>query len=203
MPDGAGAASEKRPAEKGLSRNTIPTDLWVQSGSGDSFRDPAGYRYSNFCSQTLNLSLGHAHPAVNDALHECIDKLTFVSSRFGNRYVSELAERLLSNVPEPLAGLNLKVTSGSLANEGALKAAYKKRGTTEVVALHNITAPLLRLFHALCEPPRSKTAVEQLIQALRRADVHVSPWDALVTQCEAFQRSTRAVSLGDNANDKK
>jgi 4-aminobutyrate aminotransferase-like enzyme len=38
-------------------------------------------------------------------------------------------------VPEPLARLNLKVTSGSLANEGALKAAYKKRGTTEVVAL--------------------------------------------------------------------
>ncbi len=118
-----------------FTRNTQPAHFDINRGSGAYFIAPDGSPVLDFCSQTLNLSLGQCHPAVNRAISEALAKTSFVSSRFGNEYVRALAERVAAVAPPGLSRLSLKVTSGSLANEGVLKAAYKLRGTTGTVAL--------------------------------------------------------------------
>jgi 4-aminobutyrate aminotransferase-like enzyme len=116
-------------------RNTKPGPLSIQRGEAEFFYDPDGRRYLDFCSQTLNLGLGHSHPRVKEAVIEALDQASFVSSRFGNDFVSRLVERVAKLAPPPLSHVNLKLTSGTLANEGALKAAFKYRKRTGVVSL--------------------------------------------------------------------
>lgn len=118
-----------------LTKNTQPQGPTIVFGEGEVFYDDSGKRYLDFCSQTLNLSLGHGHPAIKDAVKASVEKLTHISSRFGNNYINELARRLVEVAPKGISKVNLKVTSGTLANEGALKIAYKKRNCTGVVSL--------------------------------------------------------------------
>lgn len=116
-------------------KNTTPGPLEIQRGDAEVFYDFEGRGYLDFCSQTLNLVLGHSHPQVKVAVVEALDKAAFVSSRFGNDFVSRLVTRVADLAPPPLSYVNLKVTSGTLANEGALKAAFKYRKCTGVVSL--------------------------------------------------------------------
>lgn len=118
-----------------FSKNTIPCGIEISYGEKEFFYDTNGKKYFDFCSQTLNLSLGHCHDIVNQAIEEASNRFTVISSRFSNDYSSRLADTIISVAPKPLKKVNLKVTSGSLANEGALKAAYKKTGKTGVVSL--------------------------------------------------------------------
>jgi 4-aminobutyrate aminotransferase-like enzyme len=118
-----------------FTNNTRPKLYELNTGRAECFVGPGGEQVLDFCSQTLNLSFGHCHDAINSAVMESLHKIGFVSSRFGNEYVRRLVETLEELAPPVLSQVNVKVTSGTLANEGALKAAYKKRGRNGVVAL--------------------------------------------------------------------
>lgn len=118
-----------------FAKNVKPKSMSIVSGRREIFTDSFGKQTLDFCSQTLNLSLGHCHPDVNAAVSKALNDLTFTSSRFQNEYVSKLAKTLTDNAPLGLSKINLKITSGTLANEGALKAAYKYTGRRGVVSL--------------------------------------------------------------------
>lgn len=118
-----------------FSQNTTPQGIEISHGDKEFFFDVNGKKYLDFCSQTLNLSLGHSNDLVNNAVKEAIQRCTTISSRFSIDYVNLLAKEVISIAPGSMKKVNLKVTSGSVANEGALKAAYKKTGKKGVVSL--------------------------------------------------------------------
>ncbi len=118
-----------------FSKNTRPSHATISEGHGEFFVDVNGKRYLDFCSQTLNLSLGHCHPDVNCAIVAASARFTQVSSRFSTDYADELAQVIIENAPHGLTRVNLRITSGTLANEGALKIAYKQTGKKGVLSL--------------------------------------------------------------------
>ncbi|MDQ3763913.1 MAG: aspartate aminotransferase family protein [Actinomycetota bacterium] len=132
-----------------FTRNTIPMDLWITKGQGTVIVDSQGRRMLDFCSQTLNLSLGHCHPMVNSVMSQTMRCYTFLSSRFANPHTVDLAYRLAELAPFANARVNVKLASGSGANECALKAAYKRRGSTLVVSMrgshHGQTMETMRI----------------------------------------------------------
>ena len=116
-------------------KNTTPGPLKIQTGEGEFFYDSDGHRFFDFCSQTLNLGLGHSHPKIKEAVIDALNQAAYVSSRFRNDFVDRLVNVVEELAPAPLSYVNLKLTSGTLANEGALKAAFKYRGRSGVVSL--------------------------------------------------------------------
>ena len=121
-------------ATKNYSKNTKPVYFDIIKGKGETIYDHNQKRYLDFTSQTLNLSLGQCHPKIIKSIRNTLNSITYISSRFGNQYSHKLIQQLMDIAPSRLTRVNIKITSGSLANEGALKMAYKKRDCTGVVS---------------------------------------------------------------------
>ncbi len=131
-------ANEVQAAAKRLfTRNTIPASPPLVSGSGALVRDVNGKEYIDCCAQTLNMNLGQCHPEVLDAIVRQATNLTYASSRFASDVAVELAQKLVDLTPPNLTRVNLKNTSGSSANECAIKAARKASGASTIVSLDN------------------------------------------------------------------
>ncbi|MDX6590954.1 MAG: hypothetical protein QOJ13_150 [Gaiellales bacterium] len=77
--------------------------------------------------------LGHSHPAVADAATRQM-RLLNTNSRFLLSSITRFAERLAELVPDPLGAVFL-VSSGSEANELALRIARTVTGRTDVLAV--------------------------------------------------------------------
>ncbi|HEU4421814.1 MAG TPA: acetylornithine transaminase [Pilimelia sp.] len=105
--------------------------LALVSGSGAVVVDEAGREYVDLLSGLAVTSLGHAHPAVVDAVARQVARLGHVS----NLYVAEppvaLAELLLTLTGRP--GAVFFCNSGAEANETAFKLS-RRGGRTRVVA---------------------------------------------------------------------
>ncbi len=119
---------------KNYSKNTKPIYFDVIRGKGEIIYDGNQKRYLDFTSQTLNLSLGQCHPKITKSISDVINSITYISSRFGNPYSHKLIKQLMQMAPSELTKVNIKITSGTLANEGALKMAYKKRNCIGAVS---------------------------------------------------------------------
>ncbi|MCU1430141.1 MAG: argD [Actinomycetia bacterium] len=92
-------------------------------GDGTQLWDTEGRRYLDFLSGLAVTSLGHAHPAVADAIAEQARTLLHVSNLYYNDAQPRLAERL-----DTLLGGNGNVffcNSGAEANECAIKLARR------------------------------------------------------------------------------
>lgn len=92
-------------------------------GEGMRLYDDDGREYLDFTAGIGVVNLGHAHPAVADAVEEQMRKLVHVSNLFYVEHRDELAERLVG-----LFGGGAKVffaNSGAEANEGAIKLARR------------------------------------------------------------------------------
>ena len=107
-----------------------PTVRFV-SGSGAWLVDAEGNRYLDFLSGIAVTSLGHAHPAVRDAICSQAGKLLHVSNLFANGLNEEVATILdtLVGDGEPLGGKVFFANSGAEANECAIK--LTRRATPE------------------------------------------------------------------------
>lgn len=93
-------------------------------GEGASVWDVDGKRYTDlFAGLAVNV-LGHAHPAVQEAVHRQLGTLGHVSNLAVSEPVVLLAERL-----KALTGMDrvLFTNSGAEANEAALKVARRRR----------------------------------------------------------------------------
>ena len=103
-----------------------PQSVTFVRGEGTLLFDEAGNRYLDFLSGLAVCSLGHAHPAVADAICEQARTLLHTSNLFGTlpqREVAATLDRLLGG-----GGKVFFANSGAEANECAIKLARKWAG---------------------------------------------------------------------------
>jgi len=101
-------------------------------GSGAELYDADGKRYLDFLGGIAVNSLGHAHPAIIEAVTAQLSTLGHVSNLYASEPVIELAERLLAHFGDG-EGRAFFCNSGTEANEAAFKMA-RLTGRTKIVA---------------------------------------------------------------------
>lgn len=111
------------------------SDRRIVSGEGLFLYDADGNEFLDCSAGTFNLSLGYRHPAVVEAIKQQADNLIHVSSSFQTEPINHLATTLAELAPGTLNHVHTKVSSGSAANEGAIKMAQLATGRTEVITL--------------------------------------------------------------------
>src|SRR5476649_2834535 len=109
-----------------FSKNVVPSygrfDLALSHGSGSYVFDVAGKRYLDLGSGIAVCCLGHAHPAITEALVEQSKKLIHVS----NLYFTEPQGRLAAEIVKRIgAGKDFFAKSGEEEKEGLFKVARK------------------------------------------------------------------------------
>src|SRR6059036_1069410 len=107
-------------------KNVVPSyarfEMALSHGSGSYLYDVAGRRYLDLGGGIAVCCLGHAHPAVTEALLEQSRKLVHVSNLYYTEPQGRLAEALV-NLLAP--GKVFFCNSGAEANEGLFKLARK------------------------------------------------------------------------------
>jgi len=109
-----------------FAKNVVPSygrfDLALSHGAGSYVFDVTGKRYLDLGSGIAVCCLGHAHPAITEALVEQSKKLIHVS----NLYFTEPQGRLAAEIVKRIgAGKCFFANSGAEANEGLFKLARK------------------------------------------------------------------------------
>src|SRR3989454_11729844 len=122
-------------------RNVVPSyarfEMALSHGSGSYLYDVAGRRYLDLGGGIAVCCLGHAHPAVTEALLEQSRKLVHVSNLYYTEPQGRLAEALV-NLLGP--GKVFFCNSGAEANEGLFKLARKfghDEGRYEIITAQN------------------------------------------------------------------
>jgi acetylornithine/N-succinyldiaminopimelate aminotransferase len=108
-----------------------PADPVFVRGSGTELFDEDGRRYLDFIGGLAVISLGHAHPAVAEAVGTQAATLTHVSNLYKNALAPEVAatlDRLIGGGSEPAGGQVFFCNSGAEANECAIKLARRFAG---------------------------------------------------------------------------
>src|SRR5215470_6890929 len=88
-------------------------------GEGMRVWDDQGNRYLDCFGGVLTVSVGHANPKVNAAVHEQIDKISHTSALYVNKPAMELAERVARVTPGKLS-TSFFTNSGTEADETAM-----------------------------------------------------------------------------------
>ena len=109
-----------------FNKNVVPSygrfDLVLSHGAGSYVFDVAGKRYLDLGSGIAVCCLGHAHPAITEALVEQSKKLIHVSNLYFTEPQGRLAAELVKRIGP---GKCFFSNSGAEANEGLFKAARK------------------------------------------------------------------------------
>ncbi len=108
--------------------------LALVRGSGAVVVDADGREYLDLLGGIAVNSLGHAHPAIIDAVSAQLSTLGHVSNLFVSEPAVALAEALLAQVGYP--GRVLFTNSGAEANEAAFKIA-RRTGRRSIIAAEN------------------------------------------------------------------
>jgi predicted acetylornithine/succinylornithine family transaminase len=167
-----------------------PPPVTFVRGEGSWLVDDTGKRYLDFLSGLAVTSLGHAHPAVADALAEQARTLLHVSNLFGTEPGPEVARTL-----DRLAGGGGQVffcNSGAEANECAIKLArrFGGRGRHVVVSAYgSFHGRTLATLHATGQPTKHE-AFQPLPEGFR----HVA-WRDVDELDKALDASVAAVLL--------
>ncbi|MEW2624713.1 ornithine--oxo-acid transaminase [Streptomyces sp. NPDC048106] len=111
-----------RAEEPVLAHNYHPLPVVVARAEGTWVEDVEGRRYLDMLSGYSALNFGHRHPALIEAAHRQLDRLTLTSRAFHNDRLAEFAERLAA-----LTGLDmvLPMNTGAEAVESGIKVARK------------------------------------------------------------------------------
>jgi acetylornithine aminotransferase len=122
-----------------------PPQLVLSRGKGARVWDDVGREYVDLLGGIAVNSLGHAHPAVVEAVTRQLSTLGHISNFFASEPQVTLAERLLGHLgppraeeaahqePDPAVGKVFFTNSGAEANEAALKLT-RRTGRIRVVA---------------------------------------------------------------------
>ena len=107
-------------------QNVVPTygrfEIVLSHGSGSYLYDVTGRRYLDLGGGIAVTALGHAHPAITEALVEQSRKLVHVSNLYYHEPQGRLAQALASLIAP---GKCFFCNSGAEANEGLFKLARK------------------------------------------------------------------------------
>ncbi|HJQ05561.1 MAG TPA: acetylornithine transaminase [Nocardioides sp.] len=117
--------------------NTFGTPkLVLASGKGCRVTDVDGKEYVDFLGGIAVNTLGHAHPALVDAVTTQLQTLGHISNFFASTPQVELAEKLLAVVAPGTDGRVFFCNSGAEANEAAFKMT-RRTGRTRIVAMED------------------------------------------------------------------
>jgi len=107
--------------------------LVVTRAEGSRFWDAAGKEYLDFSSQLIATNLGHANPAVVAAIAEQARTLSYAVPGFATEPRARLSAALREILPSGLDRFFFS-TSGTEANEAALKIARVATGRRKILA---------------------------------------------------------------------
>ncbi|MEU0679744.1 ornithine--oxo-acid transaminase [Streptomyces albogriseolus] len=105
-----------------LAHNYHPLPVVIARAEGAWVEDVEGRRYLDMLAGYSALNFGHRHPALIEAAHRQLDRLTLTSRAFHNDRLARFAERLAA-----LTGLDmvLPMNTGAEAVESGIKVARK------------------------------------------------------------------------------
>lgn len=136
-----------------------PASVEFVSGTGCRLVDAQGKSYLDFLSGIAVTSLGHAHPAIRDAVTAQVGKLLHVSNLFQsglNEEVAGMIDRLIGD-GTPAGGKVFFTNSGAESNECAIKLArrYGGHGRHVVVSAYgSFHGRTLATLHATGQPAK-------------------------------------------------
>ncbi|AHH17337.1 acetylornithine aminotransferase [Nocardia nova SH22a] len=157
-------------------------------GAGPVVYDAEGKRYLDFLGGIAVNSLGHAHPAILEAVTQQLGTLGHVSNLYVSEPVVELAEKLIAHFGDG-TGRAFFCNSGTEANEAAFKIA-RLTGRRKIIAcdeaFHGRTMGAL----ALTGQPSKRAPFEPMPPGV----VHV-PYGDAVALADVVDSDTAAVFL--------
>ena len=110
--------------------------ITVTKAEGTCFWDAAGKRYLDMSAQLMCSNLGHQNPAVVEAICKQARELCFAAPGFATEVRAKLATKLLEVVPKGIEKFFF-ATSGTEANECAIKMARMMTGKHKILARYN------------------------------------------------------------------
>jgi 4-aminobutyrate aminotransferase-like enzyme len=110
--------------------------LVIERGEGMHVWDEQGNRYLDCFGGVLTVSVGHANPDVNRAIHEQIDKVSHTPTLYINKPAAELGAEVARVTPGKL-NRSFFTSSGSEADETAMLLARLYTGRQEIIALRH------------------------------------------------------------------
>ncbi|MFY4811345.1 aspartate aminotransferase family protein [Haloarcula sp. AONF1] len=160
--------------------------IQIERGDGAYVYDDDGTEYLDMGASYACVPLGHKHPAVQSAISEQLEKITYVQASYPNAERTALYDLLAETAPDPIDKTWL-CNSGTEANEAALKFARSATGNSKVVAtmqgFHGRTMGAL----ATTWKNKYKKPYEPLI-----GDVEFVPYDDSEALDEAVDEDTAA-----------
>ncbi|GGA32446.1 aspartate aminotransferase family protein [Okeania sp. KiyG1] len=123
-------------AHQTLFRSEEVSNIKMVSGDGIYLLDEKGKRYIDTAAGTFNLSLGYSNQEVIKAAFSQASHLLHCTSSFTTDPIDNLAIKLVETSPTNLKIAHTKVSSGSVAIEGAIKLAQYYTGKKEVICFH-------------------------------------------------------------------
>jgi len=161
--------------------------IQIESGDGPYLYDDSGTEYLDMGASYACVPLGHNHEAVDGAVRDQFDDLTYVQASYPNAARTDLYEKLAATAPDPIDNTWL-CNSGTEANEAALKFARSATGNSKLIAtmqgFHGRTMGAL----ATTWKQKYKKMYEPLI-----GDVEFVPYDDPDELAEAVDEETAGV----------
>ncbi|MFE1861211.1 ornithine--oxo-acid transaminase [Streptomyces anandii] len=105
-----------------LAHNYHPLPVVVSGAEGTWVEDVEGRRYLDMLAGYSALNFGHRHPALIEAAHRQLDRLTLTSRAFHNDKLAGFAERLAALTGQDMV---LPMNTGAEAVESGIKVARK------------------------------------------------------------------------------
>ena len=160
--------------------------IQIERGDGAYVYDDSGTEYLDMGASYACVPLGHGHEAVQSAVAEQLEKITYVQASYPNAERTALYDLLADTAPDPITKTWL-CNSGTEANEAALKFARSATGNSKIVAtmqgFHGRTMGAL----ATTWKNKYKKPYEPLI-----GDVEFVPYDDAEALDEAVDEDTAA-----------
>ncbi|SES03973.1 acetylornithine transaminase [Psychrobacillus sp. OK032] len=137
-----------------LFQNYARRPVHIVQGKGTIVTDDTGKEYLDFTSGIAVLSLGHAHPAIVQAIQQQSEKLWHTSNLFESPEQEKLAATLVKDTHLSHAFF---CNSGAEANEAAIKMARKHTGKNVIITFE-------KSFHGRTFGAMSATGQEKIRQ---------------------------------------
>jgi acetylornithine/N-succinyldiaminopimelate aminotransferase len=177
-----------------FTKNVVPSygrfDLALSHGAGSHLFDVNGRRYLDLGGGIAVCALGHAHPAITEALVQQSQKLVHIS----NLYYHEPQGRLAQALVNPIGpGKCFFCNSGAEANEGLFKLARKfghDEGRFEILTTINSFHGRTLAGIAATGQDKVKKGFEPMVAGFR----HV-PYNDLQAMRDAISPATAAIMV--------
>src|SRR5881398_3586143 len=105
----------------------------VERAEGRYFYDYDGKAYLDFASQLVNVSIGHSHPKIVQAIKDQAEKLATIGPPMATESRSKLGKLLAEITPGDLC-MSFFTNGGAEANENAIKLARWYTGRHKIIA---------------------------------------------------------------------